>query len=160
MTGENLPPPTVWRAIEVYVAHAYDGAIPPSAVRKRLDTLRSLPPEDFYANPAFERGEGEAAATGNRLSLRLGNRFYPHMKLVLERRPDGLGYVFRVDGHDQHVLASSAGSACEAFQEVVQHDAVIAAAIEVAWAQQGLTTVRQFVDAHAEEMDRITSTPV
>src|SRR5436305_13255501 len=102
MTGENLPPPTVWRAIEVYVAHAYDGAIPPSAVRKKLDTLRSLAPEDFYTNSAFERGEGDAAATGNRLSLRLGNRFYPHMKLTIERSPDQRGFLFRADTHDRH----------------------------------------------------------
>src|SRR5712671_3773297 len=89
-------------AIDLYLEHAFGGAEPPHAVAAIVRELRQADEADFLALPAWER---DCAQPSCRYSLRLGNRFYPHMKLVLERRPDGLGYVLRVDGHDQHVLA-------------------------------------------------------
>jgi len=77
-------PPVVWQAIEAYIRIAYDGS-PPSAVRSRLETLRALDPQSFYDAAVFERkGDGPHA----KLLLRLGNRFYPHMKLAIEKRPE------------------------------------------------------------------------
>src|SRR3712207_5999059 len=106
--GWHKPEPTtVWRAIATYLAQAYDGppdahgvpAKTPSAVRARLDSLRMVAPEDFYASPVFER---DAAERPTKLSLRLGNRTYPHMKLVIDRAPDGHGHLLRADTHDAH----------------------------------------------------------
>src|SRR5437762_2097667 len=98
MLAEKLPTQQVWKAIEVYLAQAYGGALP-SSVRGRLDTLRSLSAEDFYASPIFER---DAQPVPNKLSLRLGNKFYPHMKLTIERTPDKQSFLFRADSHDRH----------------------------------------------------------
>ena len=77
-------PATVWRAIDVYLDAAYGGQ-PPSAVRSRLETLRPLDDASFYDSAVFEV-KGEGATT--RLFLRLGNRFYPHMKMAIEKRPN------------------------------------------------------------------------
>src|SRR3954453_18134318 len=103
MTWQKPSPRVVWKAVGVYLAMAYDGApvdplgVPsgtPSAVRARLETLRSTPDPAFYDCPVLERGP--AAVTGatpppaagregdegpTRYALRLGNRAYPHMKL-------------------------------------------------------------------------------
>src|SRR3954454_18737876 len=97
----------------MYLSLAYDGApvdplaVPsgtPSAVRARLETLRSTPDPAFYDCPVLERGPagagGEAPA---RSAWRLGNRAYPHMKLVIERSPDGRTYLLRADTHDTHI---------------------------------------------------------
>jgi hypothetical protein len=92
MLWQKLPTTDVWKAIDIYLAVAY-AAAPPSAVRAKLDTLRSLSaPEDFFQSPVFER---DNAAAPQKLSLRLGNRFYPHMKLTIERAPDKSGYLSR-----------------------------------------------------------------
>src|SRR5690606_26798306 len=75
------PAPTeVRQAISIYIDTAYEGA-PPSAIRAKVDTLIALSDEDFYTSPLFEREPKESPA---RLSLRLGNQHYPHMKLVVE----------------------------------------------------------------------------
>ncbi|HXE53332.1 MAG TPA: hypothetical protein VN541_09970, partial [Tepidisphaeraceae bacterium] len=88
-----------WKAVEIYLAQAYDGP-PPATVRSRLDALGATPPEALFDAPTFEATPKEDPV---RLSLRLGNRWYPHMKLVVERSPDGRGSLFRADSHDRHI---------------------------------------------------------
>jgi hypothetical protein len=89
----------IWQAIEIYLAIAYEGQEAPAAVRGRLETLRATPPELLQNSEVFER-DGES---GRRCRLRLGNRFYPHMKLVIDRSPDGEHWFLRADTHDQHI---------------------------------------------------------
>src|SRR5260370_27485329 len=96
---QKLPMAEVLLAIDVYLTLAYCGPAP-APVRAKLDTLRSLPPEDFYTSPIFER---DAAASPSKLSLRLGNRMYPHMKLTIERSPDTNASLFRAATHHPHV---------------------------------------------------------
>jgi hypothetical protein len=132
VTCEPPSPEDVWRAVDAYLAVAYEGA-PPAAVAERLSVLRAAAAAAFYECDAFERcGQGYA--------LRLGNRHYPHMKLVLEPAPGGR-FVFRADTHDRHFLhmvnASSAG-----FAELLERNAGIARAIEAAWSACGVFTPR------------------
>jgi len=123
----------VWRAVEAYLAVAYDSA-PPPAVAERLSRLRATPEAAFYDCDAFERsGEGYA--------LRLGNRSYPHMKLVLEPAPGGR-FVFRADTHDRHFL-DLIDPAHAGLAELMAFNGAISRAIEAAWSACGLLTVRQ-----------------
>ena len=129
-----LPAPAeVWRAIATYLAVAHDGAEPP-AVAARLARLRAVPDEAFYACDAFERA-------GERLALRLGNRFYPHMKLVLEPAPDGPCH-FRVDTHDRHFLDLVAPGD-PGLAELMERNTALARAVEDAWAAAGIRTTRE-----------------
>src|SRR5687767_8486237 len=114
-TGWSKPSPrAVWRAILIYLQHAYDGPVEggagatlpvpsgtPWAVRARLETLRSTPDAAFYDSAVFEHAAGAPACPPGgaapppaparesrdgptRYALRLGNRHYPHMKLVID----------------------------------------------------------------------------
>src|SRR3954471_11231454 len=126
MSWQRPSPRIVWRAIDTYLEIAYaqqaePGTAPapaaqaeptPSAVRARLETLKSTPVESFYDSPVFERleltrGPGDPPpqrdALPQRYALRLGNRSYPHMKFIIERSPDALGYLLRADTHDAHI---------------------------------------------------------
>src|SRR5271167_2233412 len=98
----NWEPPEsaeTWKAIELYLSRAYAGD-PPLGVRARLDALRSAQESEFYRLAAFERSPSD---NPTKFSLRLGNRHYPHMKMVIERSPDGMQTLFQVDTHDRHV---------------------------------------------------------
>src|SRR4051812_40375567 len=102
--GWQRPAPRiVWKAVTAYLALAYDGApdaggLPtatPSAVRSRLETLRSTPDDAFYDSPVFERPTAGKETPGKdsreapvKYALRLGNRDYPHMKFIIDRAPD------------------------------------------------------------------------
>lgn len=123
----------LWRAVEAYLAAAYD-APPPAAVVERLSQLRTAPEAAFYECAAFERGD-------DRYALRLGNRFYPHMKLVVEAAPDGRA-LFRADTHDRHFLELVDGSE-SSFAELMARNEAIARAIEDAWCAAGLLTCRE-----------------
>jgi hypothetical protein len=123
----------VLRAVEAYLAAAYDAAAPPPAVAERLATLRCATEGSFYDCGAFE-------PVGNGYALRLGNRYYPHMKLVVEAGPGGCS-LFRADTHDRHFHDLVEPS--EKLAELMSRNATIARAIEEAWAACGLLTARE-----------------
>jgi hypothetical protein len=135
VTWERPAPAAVWRAIEAYLAVAYDGA-PPAPVAARLSSLRAAPETAFYDCEAFERGD-------DRYALRLGNRSYPHMKLVVVAAPGGRA-VFRADTHDRHFL-DLIGSAQPRLADLLARNDAIARAIEDAWSACGLLTSREFL---------------
>ena len=137
----DLPEPTqVWQAIDTYMGIAYEDPATP-AVRSLLATLRSWA-GPFYAAPVFVNTGDEAAP---RVSLRLGNRHYPHMKLVLEASPDRSQYLFKADTHDRHVCPPPGNPEHEIFRQLMQTNQQLAERIETAWAQQGLPTFKTFL---------------
>jgi hypothetical protein len=129
---ERPAPEDVWRAVDAYLAQAYDAA-PPAPVAERLSRLRAVPEAAFYDCESFERGD-------DRYSLRLGNRFYPHMQLVVMGVRGGRALV-RVDTHDRHFL--DLVDASEALTEMMARNEAIARAIEAAWSASGLFTSRE-----------------
>jgi len=136
--------PQVWLAVEVYLNFAYAGAAPPSAVRDRLASLRATADADFYDSPVFEHDD---ARPPTRYCLRLGNKVYPHMKLVIERSPDGRGHLFRADTHDKHIRPNAASREGRAFAELMKMNQHFAEAIEGDWASRGIATFKQFLRA-------------
>src|SRR5205814_1678195 len=119
-------PAILWRAIDAYLKVAYGGAAPP-AVSARLETLKAQDAKSFYDSAVFEKkGDGPAA----RLLLRLGNRFYPHMKLTIEQRPDKQGSLFRADTHDAHCCPVTTSREYQAFRQLMEMNQTVAQAIE------------------------------
>jgi hypothetical protein len=143
MLAQKLPTEQIWKAIDVYLAHAYSGPLP-SPVRAKLDTLRSLPPEEFYSSPILER-DAPAAASPGKLSLRLGNKFYPHMKLTIEQSPDQQRFLFRADTHDRHCCPAPESREYGPFCQLMEGNQQIAQAIEAEWAKEGLPTFKTYL---------------
>lgn len=141
----NWPKPSVavvWEAIDAYLKCAYGAAPPPSAVRHRLETLRACPADNFYDCPVFELDDKGSPA---RLGLRLGNRVYPHMKMVIERSPNGNGHLFRADTHDRHIQPAPNSREARAFHELMRMNQQTAEAIEAEWSRRGVPTFKQFL---------------
>ena len=132
----------VWSAVEVYLHGAYGAGEPPSAVRDRLASLRATDAADFYDSPVFERDDPKAPT---RYALRLGNKIYPHMKLVIERAPDGRGHLFRADTHDKHIRPDPDSREGRAFAELMKANLKFAETIESAWASRGVMTFKQYL---------------
>ena len=134
----NFPPlPDLLRACDLYMQIAYASAKPPSNVTKDLAAIRA-PGELNLAQLSICEHDGSSSPS--QLALRLGNRFYPHMKLAIQSRPDRLGYTFRVETHDQHLLSSEALTEWDKFEELLQSNARIAHEIEQAWFANNLPT--------------------
>lgn len=140
-SGERPPRADVLRAIDAYLANAYDAGAP-RPVAERVERLAAWPEGDFYGCPLFEREPGEDP---QRYAFRLGNRHYPHMKLVIERLPTRGAWFFRADTHDGHVCPAPDDPEYGLFRELMERNRAVAAAIEDAWSREGLLTFREFL---------------
>ena len=143
MTWTKPQTSAVWEAIETYLAIAYAGGKPPSAVTQRLETLRGAPADSFFDSAVFESDDAKPHPT--RYALRLGNRAYPHMKLVIERSPDGRMHLFRADTHDRHIRPKPDSREYAAFSELMRMNQTTAEQIESAWAEKGLSTFKSYL---------------
>jgi hypothetical protein len=132
------------RAIEVYMPIAYDGvAEPPVIVRSMLATLNTFAGE-FFKAPTFVK-DPPPPATPTKYTLRLGNRYYPHMKLVYELGPDKQTWLLRADSHDAHCCPPQETPEHDAFRQLMTRNQEIVSAIEKAWAAEGLPTFKTFL---------------
>ncbi len=116
---QKPPIDQVWRAIEIYLGFAYPGDAPPSSVKARLETLRSTPVHAFYECKSMER---DSMTSPRKYSLRLGNRFYPHMKLVIEPTPDNAACMYRADTHDKHIRPGPNSPELPAFLKLMEEN--------------------------------------
>jgi hypothetical protein len=143
----KLPEPMlVHKAIDIYLANAYTGALPLTA-RSMLNLIKTWAGE-FYASPAFAK-TGDRSA--QRLTVRLGNSVYPHMKLALEPAPDGESYIFKADSHDRHLCPAQSDPDYGAFMELREKNQKIVDKIEQAWADAGVPTFKTYLQA---DLDR------
>ena len=145
-TSKPWPRPTpqqVWAAVDVYLRAAYP-AEPPSAIRARLETLHSMPLDEFYESSVFEK---DAVVYPPRYRLRLGNTFYPHMKLVIDRAPDGKGHLFRADTHDDHCCPEPGSQDFSELVDLMEKNRTISQRVETAWEKQGVPTFRTYLKA-------------
>ena len=137
----SLPPADQFRnAMDIYLHSAYPGT-PPLRVRSLLDVLRTWA-GDFWKAPLFvTEPKGEAT----RYTVRLGNDFYPHMKMVIELSPDQSQYFYRVDTHDRHCCPQPTSPEYQPFCELMERNQKMAEKIEAAWEAVQLPTFKQFL---------------
>jgi hypothetical protein len=140
MPLEPPDPSTVTQAVNAYLDVAY-GPDRPLAVKSMVATLRDWGGK-FYSCPVFVK---DANTPPNRYSMRLGNRHYPHMKLVIERAPDGQSFLFRADTHDRHVCPIEGSVEHDAFVDLMTKNQEIAQAVDAAWAEMGLPTFKTWL---------------
>jgi len=141
MNWQRPDPATVLKAFDLYLKHAFPGGVAPAAVNKRIETLKASKPA-LFESATWER---DAPTDTTRYSLRLGNATYPHMKLVIERSPDGEKYLLRADTHDKHISVPAGSPEHAAFAQLMKRNQEIAAAIEAEWTAAGLPTFKQYL---------------
>ncbi len=136
------PEKQVRQAIEIYLHEAYPAGFP-ARVRSQLGIMETWG-GPFINSPVFVP---DAKLPPNRYALRLGNTAYPHMKLAIERSPDGAAFLFRVDTHDHHCCPQADAPEYAAFQQLMFHNQHLAERIERQWEQAGLPTFKSFLRA-------------
>ncbi|MBV8782164.1 MAG: hypothetical protein JO353_12275 [Phycisphaerae bacterium] len=137
-----LPTPELlWRAIDIYLAEAYGGP-PGKAVTGRLQTLKREAPDKVHESPALER---DSTGGQNHFRLRLGNRSYPHMKLLWEESPDGRSYLFKCDTHDRHCCPAPTSPEYKGFLQLMQSNEEIAKRVEAAWDAADVPTFKHYL---------------
>lgn len=113
----------VKQAVEIYCKHAYPDGAPggPADMARMLASFEDLPALLAYKD--FEVEE-------NRYALRLGNSYYPHMKMVfLSEKPPN----FYVDAHDNHFDLPPGVPGFDKLQEMRKRNKTLKKTIEADW---------------------------
>jgi hypothetical protein len=134
-------PDDVLRAVDVYVSAAYGSDPLPLTVQSQLAVLRSWK-GPFFRSPVIA---SDGQQPPKRYSIRLGNKHYPHMKLAIERSPDGQGYLFRPDTHDGHCCPPPGHPEHGAYRKMMEQNLELAGKIEAALAEAGLPTFKTYL---------------
>ena len=136
----------VHRAIELYLARAYGGAVPPSVQSLVAPAMEEAPPEVWLMGEGVERSPEDAALGQVRaFALRLGSDNYRHIKLRLVRPPKSSAYVFCVDCHDQFLRAPPGSPDYEALEKLKCCNAELATEIMAALDEANLPTERRYL---------------
>jgi CheY-like chemotaxis protein len=135
MRLEDLRPELVQRAISLFLDEAYGGSAGKARDRK-------IPPD---ASPAqilaqFEdETKRDRNARCHRHTLRLGNRNYPFMKMVIQEHLVADEYCFGVDTHDDMEIKPSYPD-YDAWMALREFNRETKERIEAAWARAGIPT--------------------
>jgi hypothetical protein len=146
---ELLPnPDEVKRAVDLYLPIAYPphtGALPPHVVAlvAQLEHATAQSPRAFFASEIFQRCPGPDEVTEH--ALRLGNHFYPHMKLLVIWSQAAQHYIYQVDTHDRHCCPPEASPEHAAFCELMARNVALGKQIEAAWDSAGILTFKRFL---------------
>ena len=142
----------VQRAVSIYLDLAYGGSGGP----RRMPNL-SLP-DDADAARVLEQFQREIVADGSserrvRYALRLGNRNYPFMKLVLQEHLLEGEFIFAVDTHDDMEIKPDFPD-YDAWMAVRRFNRKLKAEIEAQLASEGLATAESLRDLVARRIPR------
>ncbi len=132
-------------AIDMYLARAY-----PDGGCERITEKFTVPDDAALAGWLIESvGEPEPSgadiASVRSIALRLGNAFYPNMKLRLTRPPGNNPFVLMVDSHDVMLAAPSGSPDYQALEELKSANAALVGDITSAWDAAGLPTERNYL---------------
>jgi|GEM_PF-977069 len=132
-------------AIEIYLACAY-----PAGPSERITDQFAVPDDSALVEWLMESvGEpepiGADIASVRSIALRLGNEFYPNMKLRLARPPGNNPFVIMVDSHDVMLTAPPGSPDHKALEELKAANAEIARDVTAAWDAAGLPTERNYL---------------
>jgi CheY-like chemotaxis protein len=147
MKLEQLRPELVQKAISLFLDEAY-GSGSSSAGK---DRGRKVPPEASSPEQVLALFNDETKKDRNalchRYTMRLGNRNYPFMKIVIQEHLVADEYFFAVDTHDDMEIKPSYPD-YDAWIAVRQFNQETKARIEAAWEREGIPTyagIRQMV---------------
>ncbi|MCP4375032.1 MAG: hypothetical protein GY794_02455 [bacterium] len=142
----GLPRSEVLRdAIDMYLARAY-----PDGVSEQISRKFTVP-DDCDLGLWLLETAGEAEPPGSdidsvrTIALRLGNAFYPNMKLNMVRPPGSKEFLLMVDSHDVMLKAPEGSPDYQALEELKTANAAIVADVTSAWDAAAMPTERNYL---------------
>lgn len=138
------------RAVVTSLRLAYpEGTEIPANRQMFVGLPESMSLEEFLASVKAQSlpADGANSSSGG-YALRIGNAWYPHMKLLVRPYPGPPGFVLSVDTHDKLPLPADHPEAAQ-FRALQERNKELARSIESAWEEEGLPTqqglLRQYI---------------
>ena len=146
MKLESLSLDVLTSAVTVYWGRAYEGAN--GAMPEFVDQDIKCP-EDVLELFKKEIVDPAAGRIGSRYTMRLGNRNYPFMKLLLQEHLIAGEYFFAVDTHDEMDIKPEYPD-FESWMHVRRFNSALKRDIERAFAQAGIDTAARIREMAAQ----------
>jgi CheY-like chemotaxis protein len=143
MRFENMTTTHICRALDLYVVRAW-GTLDPGPLRELADGLHQCHEVDELLE-LFEQDASETYSDGSgrggfrRYVIRLGNKHYPFMKLVIQEYLLNGEFFFSVDTHDNLAVDSTNPEYAE-WRKLMRRNRELKIEIEADWAKAGLPT--------------------
>ncbi len=154
MTETKLTAETLKKALWLYCDAAYfKKSVPTRVIDKSLfssdDKLETVLASRKIVEQYLEDEESGVI----KYWIRMGNDFYPHMKICITKMPvesqdGGVLYVIAVDTHDRHVLnnLTPGTSEWQAILELNEKNLKLKQTIEKRWRREGVPTERDLLE--------------
>ncbi|HVJ83797.1 MAG TPA: hypothetical protein VNC50_22205 [Planctomycetia bacterium] len=146
-----LPVSEIVRAMAIFFERAYAGGEIPANRR----TFAELPPgltlAELLAMPGVQRmpgAENSGVRQSDGFAFRVGNRHYPHMKVLIRSTNESPGYVLAVDTHDEFGCIPLPEGEREAVAELRAANRKLGKEVETAWEAAGLPTQSSILRAY------------
>lgn len=127
------------RAIAIYLELSYPDVPVPEAVRRRLSWQETPGPVPLHEPMKFESSRS-GPDNAPIYAIRLGNAFYPHMKLQVQPWPSPAGFLLSVNTHDQVAPPDPDSPEAEGFRTLQTANQLYKQRIETVWEEAGLPT--------------------
>jgi len=138
-TLPSLSSELLTRAVGIYLEQAYPGGNVPGNRSHFVGWSESSPLDELLKTKGIERPAENGPSQTIRCALRVGNQWYPHMKILVCSVGTEDDIIFAVDTHDQ--LKLPPGSPEEAmFRELQARNQQLARHVENLWEQSGVPT--------------------
>ncbi|MDA0839256.1 MAG: response regulator [Planctomycetota bacterium] len=148
------------RAVEIYLNQAYGEVELPQRVRKRLEFIpKTELIQEILAADSFEVDKPDESRCEPCFRLRLGNRRYPHMKLVVQRISEQR-FVYSVDTHDQHFDVPANSEEEDGLKKLRDFNGELKQRIEHCWRDHQITTFSGLLSSEMESKERAEGLPL
>ena len=132
------------KALDVYVACAYEHSPQPVTVKSRVLLIRDFPGDslaDLLAHDVVERLPAQTnGADITSYGIRLGNDQYPHMKLMIQKVGDD-DWRFVIDCHDGAFELEPTSPDKPRAEELKTYNQTLRERIESLWREADLPTL-------------------
>jgi hypothetical protein len=152
MSLRELKADQLVRAIQLFLEFAYSGSAVPSNRSQFQDLSPAAPMEELLQLPGVERLPSRLGEDPGGYSFRIGNAWYPHMKLTVQIYGSAPGYVFGVDTHDMFNIPANAPD-YEEVQKLRLKNQELARQIERAWESDGLPTQNGLLRSYLNQVE-------
>ena len=147
------------RAFALFIEHAYATSPVPENRRQFVDIDPEQTVESLLQGKGVEKLPAGDVGAGTRYALRIGNSWYPNMKMIVSGVGAGETVIFSVDTHDRFDLPANSPEA-EAIRELQNKNIALARAIEAAWEKADIPTqaglLRRFLSTEKSPESKAT----
>ena len=154
MSVPKLTTETLKKALWLFCDVAYfKSSVPVKIIDKTSFSRKTDLLELLQSKAIIESKHIDEANHIEKYWIRMGNDFYPHMKVCITKMPINASFILSVDTHDQHVLdiLPKDTEQWKKFSEVQKQNMRLKKKVEKRWKRENIPTEQSYLEVDVPE---------